>query len=431
MPNHRLASVEVDEGSLSPASADIDHERQVAVRDLLADNVFRPCGVDRDGPYGLRLAQVEGRLVLTVTAGEGEKVATMPVIGPALSFNLDVTRAKTIRANAKRGCYQGQTHGHKGFLMKADAAKLALSGDKSGKLKSVLRPFMIATDLIAKKAPAPGRFVIDFTGLDVLAAQGSKAAYKQVENRVLPDRQKAAKVEADRNANALKANPKAKVNRHHANFLNRWWIMSYPREDMVAELSKLRRYIVCGRVTKRPIFSFLNQIIRPNDALQVFAFDDDYSFGILQSDIHWRWFMARCSTLKSDFRYTSNTVWDSFPWPQAPTLKSTKAVAEAAVELRQVRTALMAKHERSLRELYRSLELPGDNPLKAAQAKLDGAVRATYGMPAKVDPLQFLLALNGAVAKAEASGAPVQAPGLPTCVKDRAPFVTDDAIRAG
>ena len=105
--------------------------------------------------------------------------------------------------------------------MRADAAKLALSGDETGKLKSLLGPFMIATDLIAKKAPAPGRYVLDFTGLNALAAQGAKAAYKQIENRVLPYRQKAAKAEADRNAKALKANPKAKVNRHHANFLNR------------------------------------------------------------------------------------------------------------------------------------------------------------------------------------------------------------------
>ena len=79
MPEHRLARVEVDEGSLSPTSADIDHERQVAVRDLLADNSFRPCGVDQDGPYGLLLAQLEGRLVLTVTSGDGSEIAQHPL----------------------------------------------------------------------------------------------------------------------------------------------------------------------------------------------------------------------------------------------------------------------------------------------------------------------------------------------------------------
>jgi hypothetical protein len=145
-------------------------------------------------------------------------------------------------------------------------------------------------------------------------------------------------------------------------------------------LSKLQRYIVCGQVTKRPIFGFLSQSIRPNAALQVFAYDDDYSFGILQSNIHWQWFVARCSTLKSDFRYTSNTVWDSFPWPQKPSLVAAKAVAAAAVDLRTKRADLMKRHHRSLRELYRLMEVPGENPLKDAHGKLDAAVRAAYGM---------------------------------------------------
>ena len=48
----------------------------------------------------------------------------------------------------------------------------------------------------------------------------------------------------------------------------------------------------------------------------VFPFADDYSFGILQSGIHWAWFTAKCSTLTERFRYTSDTVFDTFPWPQ-------------------------------------------------------------------------------------------------------------------
>lgn len=361
--------------------------------------------------------------------GVDERVETRPTIGPSLSFGVDVTAAKAIRANAAGGCYQGQTHGHKGFLMKASAAQLAIAQDKSGNLATVLHPFMIANELIGKKNPTPGRYVIDFQGMDVIAAQAFKVPFRQIENAVLPARQKAAQQEEERNQRALAKNPKAKVNRHHANFLRSWWIMSYPREAMVAEMAKLSRYIACGRVTKRPIFAFLNTAIRPNDALQVFAYDDDYSFGVLQSGIHWQWFVNRCSTLTERFRYTSNTVWDSFPWPQAPSLAAVKAVAAAAVDLRTQRTDLMKKHNRSLRELYRSLELPGDNPLKTAHAKLDAAVRIAYGMTAKEEPLQFILTLNAAVAEAEATGQFVQIPGLPASVGDRSPFVTSDCIQ--
>ena len=98
---------------------------------------------------------------------------------------------------------------------------------------------------------------------------------------------------------------------------------------MLSALAPLSRYIVCGRVTKRPIFEFISPKIHPNDALMVFPFEDDYSFGILQSSAHWIWFVQRCSTMKGDYRYTSNTVFDTFPWPQSPAAKSVRAFSVA------------------------------------------------------------------------------------------------------
>ena len=67
--DHRLQSIEIDEVSLAPASRDAEHERQVAVFDLLEANSFRPEGAER-GPYSLRLALAEGRLAFDIE-GEG------------------------------------------------------------------------------------------------------------------------------------------------------------------------------------------------------------------------------------------------------------------------------------------------------------------------------------------------------------------------
>jgi len=161
----------------------------------------------------------------------------------------------------------------------------------------------------------------------------------------------------------------------------------------------------------------------------VFAHDDDYSYGIFQSGIHWVWFTNRCSTLKADFRYTSNTVFDSFPWPQEPTVKDIKAVASAAVAFRKNRNELREKHNLSLRDLYRALDLPGAHPLKDAQAALDNAVRKAYGMKPSDDPLAYLLTLNALVAAAEENGDPVQGAGLPALINDRSTYVTDDCIQ--
>ena len=90
----------------------------------------------------------------------------------------------------------------------------------------------------------------------------------------------------------------------------------------------------------------------------------------------------------------------------------------------------MAARKWSLRELYRTLDTPGDNPLRSAQARLDTAVRAAYAMPKAADPLAFLLALNLDLAARERAGTPVVPPGLPLPEADRAAFVTDDCVRA-
>jgi hypothetical protein len=62
------------------------------------------------------------------------------------------------------------------------------------------------------------------------------------------------------------------------------------------------------------------------------------------------------------------------------------------------------------------------------RAELDAAVRAACGVPPKADPLAFLLALNRTVAERDAGGQPVVGPGLPPCVEDPAPFISDDCI---
>ena len=142
------------------------------------------------------------------------------------------------------------------------------------------------------------------------------------------------------------------------NHAKTWWQFWHPRPEVIALLPKLPRYIVCSRVTKRPVFEFVSPEIHPNEAVVAFTLPDDYSFGILQSGIHWEWFKARCSTLKADFRYTSDPVFDSFPWPQKPTLAQVQAVVKAARELRQLRRFIMEKNEWPLRELYRTLTPP-------------------------------------------------------------------------
>jgi len=68
MSDHRLSKVALD-GSLQPGSPEVEHERQVAIFDLIEKNSFQPDGAQR-GPYQLMLGCEENRLVLDIEGPE-------------------------------------------------------------------------------------------------------------------------------------------------------------------------------------------------------------------------------------------------------------------------------------------------------------------------------------------------------------------------
>ena len=82
-----------------------------------------------------------------------------------------------------------------------------------------------------------------------------------------------------------------------------------------------------------------------------------------------------------------------------------------------------------LRALYRTLELPGANPLKDAHAALNAAVLAAYGFNPKRGLLAQLLALNQQVAAKIEKAEYVTAPGVPKNYPDAKKLVTEDCIK--
>jgi len=335
-------------------------------------------------------------------------------INSALSDAVDVSSAVVLNCNLDVGTVcQGLTPGCGGFLLAPSERALLLQTDPGS--ADVIFPYLIGQDLLTGKG-APTRFLIDFREMSILDAGCYKGAFDQVKERVLPKVQKKAEREH------------ASENAHSAQ-LKRWWLLWRPRTEFVTAISSLSRYMVCSRVTKRPIFVFVDSHIRPGDSLQAFAFPDDYSFGILQSNIHWLWFITKCSKLKSDFRYTPPTVFDTFPWPQHPNNAEIEAVAKAAEAVRHLRAEALQKTKGGLRAIYRLLELPGANPLKDTHSALDEAVLKAYGFSAKHDLLAQLLELNYSVAKRIQANEEVVGPGVPPSYPKPEMLVTEDCVR--
>jgi uncharacterized protein (UPF0262 family) len=76
----RLAAVTLDESSIGRSNRDVEHERAVAIYDLIADNTFKPLGHD-GGPYALQLGISGNRLVFDIRAADGT-----PLIAHMLSL---------------------------------------------------------------------------------------------------------------------------------------------------------------------------------------------------------------------------------------------------------------------------------------------------------------------------------------------------------
>jgi len=70
-PAARIAHIELDSGSIVRWSREVEHERQVAMFDLLERNVF---GLQDgfDGPYRVELSLRDAKLIFAIRAEQGE-----------------------------------------------------------------------------------------------------------------------------------------------------------------------------------------------------------------------------------------------------------------------------------------------------------------------------------------------------------------------
>ncbi|MGH6798177.1 MAG: UPF0262 family protein [Roseiarcus sp.] len=78
--DQRIVKIDLDERSVVRRNADIEHERAVAIFDLIEENRFAPTG-DHAGPFHLRLGLEENRLILEIrsTAEEPLERVALPL----------------------------------------------------------------------------------------------------------------------------------------------------------------------------------------------------------------------------------------------------------------------------------------------------------------------------------------------------------------
>jgi hypothetical protein len=149
--------------------------------------------------------------------------------------------------------------------------------------------------------------------------------------------------------------------------------------------------------TPHRIFTWLPTEVLPDSHLIVFAYQDDYHFGVLHSRFHGIWSRSTAGAQRreavSGLTYTPTTCFETFPLPH-PTDAQRDAIAEVARDLDRLRNgwlnppglsdADLAK--RTLTNLYNAM------PTWLAQAhqRLDAAALAAYGWPSDITSQEML-----------------------------------------
>lgn len=141
---------------------------------------------------------------------------------------------------------------------------------------------------------------------------------------------------------------------------------TYPPESEIVVpciSSERREYIPLGFVADDTIVSNRCSIV-PNGTL--------YDFGILESRLHMTWMRTVCGRLKSDYNYSGDLCYNTFPWP-----KVSEAQREVIENLAgNVLIAREMHPDMTLADLYDPDMMPDD--LRKAHTELDVAVEALY-----------------------------------------------------
>ncbi|MGB0889135.1 MAG: type IIL restriction-modification enzyme MmeI, partial [Solirubrobacterales bacterium] len=293
----------------------------------------------------------------------------------------------SVLAQNKGKCFQGPIPVGEGFVLSIEEANELLAADDSN-YSAVVRPFLTSEDIAKLPGSVPSRFIIDFAYLPLEEASNYPRALEIVRERVKPFRDT--------------------VNRegHRKN----WWRFGEPRRGMRAACDRLDRFVAGTRHGKRIYFVWKEGMVLPSDATNVFAFEDDYSMGILTSRIHTEWARNQSSTLESRIRYTPSTAFMTFPWPN--TTDSQRAtIAEITKCLYDLRHSISIDRQVGLTTLYNQLEEGAFEDLRTLHDKLDAAVVEAYGWPKTTvrdsdETNRRLLELNRAIVAGEVAYAP-------------------------
>ena len=266
---------------------------------------------------------------------------------------------KPIASNRGKAFYGPVPIGSGFQLSEGEAATLRAMPEAD--YRQVVWPYLTGADIVDRPDQSPSRWTIDFGSMPLEDARRYPSALSIVRERVKPIR--------DTN--------------NRESYRRRWWQFGEPCLEMRAAIAPMRRFVIGLSTGKRAAFAWASDVTMNNSTV-VFAFDDDYSMGVLLSRTHRAWAWAQSSTLETRLRYTPSSVFETFAWPDPVAEVQRGGVSEACRRLLARRAEICTTENIGLTKLYNAVDDGAWTDLKALHRDLDVAVADCYGWPAAV-----------------------------------------------
>ena len=224
---------------------------------------------------------------------------------------------------------------------------------KEPNLEKWIHPYMGAEEFIKGKK----RYCLWLVNASPLDIKNSKILYERVES-----------------VRKFREESKAKTTNGYAKVPHCFAQMTQPEGVdyliVPSVSSERRKYIPIGFLDASTISSNAVQIV-PNASL--------YHFGVLTSNVHMAWMRTVAGRLKSDYRYSKEIVYNTFPWCN-PTEEQKKRIEQTAQAILDARVKYP---ECSLAILYDDTIMP--SKLRKAHQENDRAVMRAYGFWGKLN----------------------------------------------
>lgn len=282
----------------------------------------------------------------------------VPEISPSLAFGVDVTKANRIASLA--GLHiEGVKKGADFEVEECDVLPILHGPNPSRRPNSdVLRPYLNGAELYG--GGVFGWIVYFPPGTTQVQAAAYEEPFERIKKLVYP-----------------KYGGKRK----------NWWIHERPRPELAALLTGKSRYLATVKHSKHRIFTWVHVVQLVSNAIELFARDDDFFFGVVHSRIHESWSRApgmgtQLRERESGFRYTPTTCFETFPFPDGDE-PSRESIAGASDDLAKLREAWLNPPEWTCEEI---LEFPGsiDGPWARYVHDPDGRGIGTVRYPRTV-----------------------------------------------